>query len=116
VIPLTDSNKGRILAAGFDNGMVRIISVTADGLEILKAFRAHEDAIVGVKYSKDLKLCVTASVTGDLFFFECDGQSDPQKYEPLCCYKLPDDAAINHFYWNDDDQSVIFGCKNGWVH
>lgn len=73
MIPPTDSNKGRCMAAGFDTGMVRIISVTAEGLEILKCFRAHEEAIVGVKYSKDLKLCVTASVSGDIFFFEIDG-------------------------------------------
>jgi hypothetical protein len=65
------------MAAGYDTGMVRIISVTADGLEILKCFRAHEDAIVGIKYSKDLKICVTASRTGDVFFFEIDGNSDP---------------------------------------
>ena len=31
-MPLTDGNKGRICAAGFDNGIIRIISVTADGL------------------------------------------------------------------------------------
>lgn len=116
MIPQTDSNKGRCLAAGFDTGMVRIISVTAEGLEILKCFRAHEDAVIGIKYSKDLKMAVTASEAGDIFFFEIDGQSDPQKYDPLCCLKLPDDARINDFKWNPDDESVIFGCANGFVH
>lgn len=116
MIPATDSNKGRCLAAGFDTGMVRIISVTAEGLEILKCFRAHEDAVVGIKYSEDLKMVVTASVTGDIFFFEIDAATDPQKYDALCCLKLPDDARINDFKWNPDGESVIFGCANGFVY
>lgn len=72
----TESNKGRIVAAGFDNGLVRILNISADGLVILKAFKAHADAIVGAKYSKDLKTFVTASSTGDVFFFDIDGAGD----------------------------------------
>jgi WD40 repeat protein len=50
-MPATDGNKGRICAAGFDNGIVRILSITADGLQILKSFKAHDDSIIGCKYS-----------------------------------------------------------------
>lgn len=115
-MPATDGNKGRICAAGFDNGIVRILSVTADGLQILKSFKAHDDAIVGCKYSQDIKMMCTASVAGDIFFFECDGLSDLQKYEPLCTVKLPNDAGITDFKWNPDDDSVIFGCTTGFVY
>lgn len=115
-MPPSDANKGRIFAAGFNNGIVRIISVSADGIIILKSFKAHDDAIVGCKYSQDLKMFCTASVTGDIFFFNCDGMSDLQLYEPLCTVKLPDKAGITDFKWNPDDNSVIFGCDNGFVH
>ena len=51
---------------------MRIISVTSEGLKLLKSFKAHEDSITKIKYSKDLKTLVTASVTGDIFFFDTD--------------------------------------------
>jgi WD40 repeat protein len=51
---------------------VRIISVTSEGLRLLKSFKAHEDAISKIRYSKDLRTLVTASVTGDIFFFDTD--------------------------------------------
>lgn len=102
-MPATDGNKGRICAAGFDNGIVRILSITADGLQILKSFKAHDDSIIGCKYSQDIKMFCTASVSGDIFFFECDGLSDLQLYNPLCTVKLPDNAGITDFKWNPDD-------------
>jgi len=75
-LPHTDITKGRVVAVGFDNGIVRILSINADNIEILKSFKAHEDAIAGIKYSKDQKLCVTASVTGEIFFFIIDSAAD----------------------------------------
>jgi len=115
-MPFTEGNKGRICAAGFDNGIVRILSITADGIQILKSFKAHDEPVVGAKYSQDVKMLVTASATGDVFFFECDGLSDLQKYEPLCTVKLAEDAGITDFKWNPGDESVIFGASNGFVH
>jgi WD40 repeat protein len=40
-IPHTDANKGRIFAAGFENGIVRFLNINTEGLEIMKAFKAH---------------------------------------------------------------------------
>jgi len=82
----------------------------------MKAFKAHEDPIVGIKFSQDLKTCVTASKTGDIFFFDMDGHKDTQMYEPLCTLKLPNDAHVNDFKWSSDDKSVLFGCQNGKVY
>ena len=50
-LPHTDANKGRISGAGFDNGIVRFININTEGLEIMKAFKAHEGRIIGIKYS-----------------------------------------------------------------
>jgi hypothetical protein len=58
----------------------------------------------------------TASVKGDIFFFECDGISDMQLYDPLCTVKLPEKTGITDFKWNPDDNSVIFGCDTGFVY
>jgi len=115
-LPHTDANKGRLVAVGFDNGIVRFLNISAEGIEVMKAFKAHEDAIVGIEYSADLKMLCTASSKGDVFFFNMDGHKDTQMYEPLCTVKLPEDSCVNSFKWNPDDQSVIFGCSNGMVH
>jgi len=111
----TDANKGRLVAAGFGNGIVRFLNVSAEGLEVMKAFKAHDDAIVGVKCSNDMKMLCTASLTGDIFFYVMDGHKDTQLYEPLCTLKLPNNSGINDFSWNPDDKSVLFGCNNGSV-
>jgi WD40 repeat protein len=115
-MPHTDANKGRLCAIGFSNGIVRIVSVTADHLSLLKAFKAHDEAIVAMKFSRDLRLLVTASAAGNIFFFELDPHSDIQKFEPLCTVKLPDEAQILDFKWDPEDQMLFFGCKNGRVY
>ena len=59
---------------------------------------------------------MTASITGELFFFEIDSATDSQKYSPLCCLQLPEGAVVNDFKWNDADTCVLVGCKNGYVY
>jgi WD40 repeat protein len=115
-MPHSDLNKGRVVAIGYKNGLIRVVAITADGVTLLKSFKAHDDAITGIKYSKDLKMMVTSSISGEMFFFECDGHRDVQKYEPICTFKLPDNAGIKNFSWNNGDKSLIFGCDNGYVY
>jgi len=90
--------------------------VTADGLKMLKSFKAHDDPIVGIKFSADLKMLVTGSIKGDVFFFDIDGSDNIQKFDALCTVKLPDDGGINDFKFTDDDKSIIFGCNTGFVY
>jgi WD40 repeat protein len=69
-MPYADANQGRILAVGFDNGIVRILLIGSHDFMILKTFKAHDSKVVKVKYSPDNTMLVTASENGDLFFFE----------------------------------------------
>lgn len=114
-MPHHDANKGRVAAAGFDNGLVRILQMTVDGMQILKAFKAHDDPITIMRYSADMKMFVTGSSKGDVFFFECDGTQDLQRYEPLCTLKLAD-TRINDATWNADSGSIVFACDNGFLY
>lgn len=68
-----------------------------------------------MRYSADMKMFVTASVAGDVFFFECDGTQDLQRYEPLCTLKLGD-SRINDATWNADGNSIVFSCANGFLY
>ena len=69
VMSYSDSNQGRVIAVGFDNGIVRILLVGSHDFMILKAFKAHDSKVVRVKYSPDNSMFVTASEDGDIFFF-----------------------------------------------
>jgi hypothetical protein len=60
-------------------------------------------------------MLVTGSDKGDIFFFECDGTQDLQKYEPLCTYHLAD-TKINDAFFNADDKSIVFACDNGFIY
>ena len=114
-MPNSDANKGRVCAAGFDNGIVRILSMTIDGIQLLKSFKAHEGHITCMKYSADMKMFVTASDKGDIFFFNIDGIGNLQQYDPLCTYHLAD-TRVNTAMWNPDDKSIVFSCDNGRLY
>ena len=69
MMPHSVMNQGRIIAIGFDNGIVRILMIGASDFTVLKAFKAHDSKVVKVKYSPDNSMLVTASEDGDIFFF-----------------------------------------------
>ena len=87
-MPFHDANQGRILATGFDNGIVRILLIGSHDFMILKSFKAHDSPVVRVKYSPDNTMFVTASEDGDIFFFQI-GIDNLQRYEPLCLIHVP---------------------------
>jgi WD40 repeat protein len=88
VMPYSDSNQGRVVAVGFDNGIVRILLIGSHDFMILKAFKAHDTKVVKVKYSPDNTMFVTASEDGDIFFFTI-GTDNLQRYDPLCMIQIP---------------------------
>lgn len=49
----SEANQGRVIAIGFDNGIVRILMMGSNDFTVLKAFKAHDSSIVKVKYSPD---------------------------------------------------------------
>ena len=69
-------------------------------LTILKSFKAHDNEIVKVRYSPDQSMFVTASLEGEVFFFNISGQDDIQKYDPLCMIKIPEETTINDLRWD----------------
>lgn len=44
--------------------------------QILKAFKAHDSAVVRVKYAPDNTIFATASSDGEIFFFIIAGQDN----------------------------------------
>jgi len=73
-LPYSDANQGKITAVGFDNGIVRVLGMGETGIDILKAFKAHDTAVVAVKFSQDGTMFATASKEGEIFFFNVSAQ------------------------------------------
>lgn len=80
----SDANRGRIAAVGYDNGIVRVITINDSGIDLCSVFKAADSPIIQTKYSPSQNMLVTASAKGELFFFEINGHSDLGLYEPLC--------------------------------
>jgi WD40 repeat protein len=117
MMPFSDSNQGRIIATGFDNGIVRILMLGAREFTVLRAFKAHDTRIVKAKYSPDNSMFVTASEDGELFFFLISTEN-LQQYEPLCLVKIPSQTptTITDLRWDIKSSKVLVGCSNGRVY
>jgi WD40 repeat protein len=69
IVASSAANQGRVIAVGFDNGLVRVLLMGEKNWDILKAFKAHETAVMKVKFSPDQTMLATCSANGDIFFF-----------------------------------------------
>jgi len=45
-------------------------------------------------------MLVTAARNGEIFFFETNGHSNLELYEPLCMLRLPENSQINDLKWD----------------
>ena len=80
----SDVNKGRVAAVGYDSGIARIVYLSDSGIELGVVFKAADAPIVRIKYAPSQNMLVTASKTGEIFFFEVNGHADLSLYMPLC--------------------------------
>lgn len=117
IMPYADANQGRILAVGFDNGIVRVLLIGSHDFMVLKAFKAHDSKIIKVRYSPDNTIFVTASENGELFFFEI-GLDNVQRYEPLCMVQIPSQTPtqITDLRWDSNSSRLLVACANGRVY
>ena len=67
--PFSEANQGKVVATGFDNGIIRILLQGPTEFQILKSFKAHDTPVVKVKFSGDNNMFATASKNGEIFFF-----------------------------------------------
>jgi len=107
------ANHGRVLVAGFDNGVVRVLQINRNEFQILNTFKAHDVPISKVKFSNDSMMLVSGAVDGTLFFFELE-PDNMQSYDPLCMIKL--ESKINDINWDGLAKKVIVACDNGRVY
>lgn len=54
------------------------------GLSLALSFKAHDAAVKFVRYAPSQTMFVTASATGEIFFFDVNGHLELGKYDPIC--------------------------------
>ena len=96
----SDANKGRVAAIGYDDGIVRIVSVNDRKVELGVVFKAHDCAVKSVRYSPSQTMLVACSEKGNIFFFEVNGLGDLALYDPICLVNLPDSPIVNDLKWD----------------
>ena len=116
MIRRSDLNRGRVAAVGYDSGIVRVVSVNERNIELNVVFKAHDSPIIKIQYSPSQTMLVTASRTGEIFFFETNGHQNLELYEPLCMMQLPDDSLINDLKWDQNSSKIIIACESGYVY
>ena len=102
IMPAFDANASRVVAVGYNTGVVRVLLAGKEGFTILKAFKAHEYELNDkgqpslwlkfMKFAPDGSIFASVTNTGEIFFFEISAMSDAQRFEPLCMVKIPDET------------------------
>ncbi len=111
-MPKTARNQGRVLAAGFAGGVVRILLLSGQNFQLLTAFKALDADVVKVGYSPDGTAFFAAGSDGSMFFFELTDK-DIQSYEPICLTELK--QKVNDARWHKDSKRVLVACESGKV-
>jgi len=112
-IPENGVNKGRLVVAGFQNGVLRILALNKTTIALLVAVKVHDSGISMVKFSNDGSKLAVVAPNGDIFFLEMDYYEN-NKLSPFCLYQTND--KINDLKWNKDSNKILVAFKSGQVH
>lgn len=106
----TGYNQGKVIAAGFDNGLVRLLYLGPEKFELLYAVKVHDTPVVKIKFSPSGRYLVTASSDNSIFFFEIGENS---VLEPIAMTVLP--SKINSIEWHVTSEKVLIALQSGSV-
>jgi WD40 repeat protein len=112
----SEQNKGRVIAVGFESGIVRILELSDSNIELAMVMKAHDGPVDYVKYAPDQMTLVTASRNGEIFFFEINGHLDLGKQTPICLLKLETCGRINDLKWDSHSTHILVATESGYVH
>lgn len=112
----SDVNKGRVCAVGYSSGIVRVVYFSDSNIELGVVFKAADGPIKRIKYSPNQNMLVTASASGEIFFFEVNGHADLALYNPLCMIQIPDSCKVTDLKWDNASSKIIVSGNNGKIY
>lgn len=69
-MPFTMSNKGRVVVAGYSNGIVRFLLLGQDNFTLLSALKVHPNPIQKIIISSNTNYVAVLSTKGEIFFLK----------------------------------------------
>jgi len=112
----SEQNKGRVVACGFETGILRILQLTDSSIEIAMVMKAHDGPIDYALYAPNQMTLCTASRTGEIFFFDINGHLELGKCTPICLLHLEHCGRINDLKWDTSSKHIIVACESGYVY
>uniref|UniRef100_A0A8D2LTQ5 Cilia- and flagella-associated protein 44 n=1 Tax=Varanus komodoensis TaxID=61221 RepID=A0A8D2LTQ5_VARKO len=124
--PKVVNPKGGVIAAGFQDGVVRIIelynpkglpvvagreTVADAALRLKQAFKPHTNVVTALAYERDGEMLATGSRDKTVFFFTID-----DKYEPVGFISVP--GPVQALQWSPPSHpqsTLLIFCENGIV-
>jgi WD40 repeat protein len=112
--PLTACPKGRTLAVGFADGVVRVLYRLPDKWKRLYSFKPHARPVTVLEYSRDGRLLATGSSDGTLFLLHVPLTPDTDaEYTPVGFLDLK--SSVTSVAWREDGQALLFTLASGGV-
>lgn len=84
-----------MIAAGFGNGLIRILQLDKESFKLLGAWKAHDASIKKCLFSRCGRHLITIGKDNTVFFFDI---KDDDSLEPVCI--TPIDSKINDISWH----------------
>lgn len=112
----SEQNKGRVVACGFETGILRILQLTDSNIEIAMAMKAHDGPIDYALYAPNQMTLCTASRNGEIFFFDINGHLELGKCTPICLLHLENCGRINDLKWDTSSKHILVACESGYVY
>lgn len=105
----------RFLAAGFDNGIVRIVHLSKEKIYLQKAMKVHNNPIKAISLSPNGETLAVLSHEGEIFFLnvEPDRSQGGLKIEPICIH--PTQKTINYMTWGERMNTLLISTDKGEV-
>lgn len=103
----------RVVAAGFEDGCVRVVHFSKEKIVLTTAYKVHNNRVQTLKFSPDGETCVILAQNGDFFFFKISLKDRRAVFEPYAYY--PSKMAINSLCWNRNSSHLLMSTQLGTV-
>jgi WD40 repeat protein len=115
--PVSVDETCRMVACGFDDGVVRVLSIfqrEQGDFEMYKQmlFKPHNDKLMALSFSPDGKLFCTSGGDGTIFFFDTTCMTYDNSWIPLRFVSLGPKVVCESLSWRKNG-SLICSCSDG---
>lgn len=110
---LNFNHRDRFVAAGFDNGIVRILHFSKDKLILEKALKVHNNSVRSLCFSPNGECLAVLSSIGEIFFLSIEQDGPSVKIEPICLFNLQ--KKIRFMSWGKQTETLLLSSESGEV-